>query len=144
MEKTIKTSRKKFFYLYIFGLLTLILYPISEFAKIGGIYNSLFIIILIVLLYPEMTILYSSYYVGKDVIIETKGFITKKKTTIPISSISHVVMKKGISGTLLNFGDIIITSFTDLVIVFEGISNPEKLVEKIEDAIEKNQNRSKT
>lgn len=141
-RKIIKTSRKKFFYLYIFGLLVIILYPISEFAVIGGIYNYLFYAtVLIVLLYPEINIFYTSYFIGKDVIIETRGFIAKKRTTIPISSISHVVMNKGITGTFLNFGDIVVTSFTDLIIVFEGISNPEKLLNRIEDMIEKGQNK---
>lgn len=137
-----KTSRKKFFYLYIFGILVMILYPISEFAVIGGVYNYLFIAtILIVLLYPEISIFYTNYFIGKDVIIEVKGFIAKKRTTIPVNSISHVVMKKSFTGAILDFGDIVVTSFTDLIIIFEGISKPEKLLNIIEDMIEKGQNK---
>jgi uncharacterized membrane protein YdbT with pleckstrin-like domain len=136
-ELKFATSRKRFFYLYLFGLLVLFLYPMSEFAAMGEIYNYIFVsLITIVILYPELLIIYTTYIVGNDVIIETSGIITKKRTTIPISSISHVVMKKGITGRFLNYGDVVITSFTDLIITFQGINNPEKVLKKIENMME--------
>jgi len=137
-ENRFRTSRKKFFYVYLFGILVIFLYPSSDFHTKGGVYDYLFYAtILGVIIVPEIKILYTDYFVGKDVIIESKGFIAKKRTTIPISSISHVVMKKSLTGALLNFGDVIVTSFTDLVITFEGINHPDKLLSKIEDMMER-------
>jgi len=137
-EFKIRTSRKKFIYFYIFGFLVLLLYPRSEFYNLGGVFNLLFYLTMfVIVLYPEINILYTEYIVGKDVITEIKGFIAKKRTTIPVSSISHIITNKGVSGAILDYGDIVITSFTDLIIIFEGISKPEKMMAKIENMMER-------
>ncbi|MBU5688488.1 MAG: PH domain-containing protein [Candidatus Aenigmarchaeota archaeon] len=137
-ELRLKTSRKKFIFIYIFAILLIILYPMSDFASQDGIYDYLFFFfVLVALLYPEIKIVYSSYIITSDNVIEVKGIITKERTVIPFSSISHVIMKKGLIGTILNFGDIIVTSFNDLVIVLEGINNPERVSEEIEKNVEK-------
>ncbi|MEM5799568.1 MAG: PH domain-containing protein [Candidatus Aenigmatarchaeota archaeon] len=137
-ELRLKTSRKKFIFIYIFAILLIVLYPMSDFASQGGIYDYLFFsLILIAVSYPEIKIIYSSYIITSDNVIEVKGLITKERTVIPFSSISHVVMKKGLIGTILNFGDIIVTSFNDLVIVLEGINSPEKVSVEIEKNVEK-------
>jgi uncharacterized membrane protein YdbT with pleckstrin-like domain len=136
-ETKLRTSRKKFILLYIFAILVVILYPSSDFSKQGDIYNYMFFsLILAIILYIEVKIAYSSYIITKENVIEIKGIIAKEKKVIPFSSISHVKMKKSILGVLLNFGDIIVTSFTDEVIVIEGLSNPEKISEFIERGIE--------
>ncbi len=137
-ELRLKTSRKKFLFLYIFAILLIILYPISDFSKQGGIYDyAFFFTLIIVLLYPEIKIIYSEYIITKQNVIEIKGIIAKEKTIIPFSSVSHVLMKKGILGAIFNYGDIIITSFTDTIIVLEGINKPEMISEEIEKNIEK-------
>jgi len=134
---TFKTSRKKFILIYIFALLLAILYPMSDFASQRDVYDYIFFsLIAASILYPEIKIIYSKYMITKENVIEIKGLVTKEKIVIPFSSISHVVMKKGLLGMILNFGDIIVTSFTDLVIVLEGVSNPEKITEKIEKSVE--------
>jgi uncharacterized membrane protein YdbT with pleckstrin-like domain len=137
-EIKLKTSRKKFFFLYIFIILLILLYPESDFARQGGIYNyAFFSLVFIILLYIEIKIIYSSYILTSDNVIEIKGIIAKQKTSIPFSSISHVVTKKDIIGAILNYGDVIVTSFTDQVIILEGISKPEKASEIIERKVEK-------
>jgi uncharacterized membrane protein YdbT with pleckstrin-like domain len=132
-ETRLRTSRKKFILLYIFVILVIALYPSSDFSRQGGIYHYIFFsLILAVILYIEVKIIYSTYIITGENVIEIKGIIAKEKRVIPFSSISHVKMKKGIVGVLLNFGDVIVTSFTDEVIVLEGISGPEKISELIE------------
>ncbi len=135
-ETKLKTSRKKFIVLYIFVILVIALYPASDFSKQGGIYHYMFFsLILAVILYIETKIIYSSYIITNENVIEINGIITKEKKVIPFSSISHVRMKKDVMGMLLNFGDITVTSFTDEVIVLEGVANPEKISKLIEKRI---------
>jgi len=137
-EIKLKTSRKKFFFLYLFIILLILLYPESDFAKQGEIYNyAFFLLISLILLYIEIKIFYSSYILTSENVIEIKGIIAKQKTSIPFSSISHVVTKKDIIGAILNYGDVIVTSFTNQVIMLEGISKPEKTSEIIERKVEK-------
>jgi uncharacterized membrane protein YdbT with pleckstrin-like domain len=132
-ETRLKTSRKKFILLYIFVILVTALYPSSDFSRQGGIYHYIFfLLILAVILYIEVKRIYSSYIITGENVIEIKGIIAKEKRVIPFSSISHVRMKKSIVGVLLDFGDVIVTSFTNEVIVLEGISGPEKISELIE------------
>lgn len=141
-EIRVRTSRKKFIFIYIFIFLLIVLYPNSDFSQKGGVYNYLFFsIIAISFLYPEIKIAYSSYAITDENVIEIKGIITKKKTVIPFTSISHVIMNKGIWGTILDYGDIVVSSFTDVVIFFEGISHPEKITEIIEGKVEKEKKR---
>jgi uncharacterized membrane protein YdbT with pleckstrin-like domain len=137
-EIRLKTSRKKFFFLYLFIILLILLYPESDFAKQGGIYNyAFFSLIFLILLYIEIKIFYSSYILTKENVIEIKGIIAKQKISIPFSSISHVVTKKDIIGAILNYGDVMVTSFTEEVILLEGITSPEKISEIIEKKLEK-------
>ncbi|MFH8080863.1 MAG: PH domain-containing protein [Candidatus Aenigmatarchaeota archaeon] len=86
--------------------------------------------------YPEIKIASSVYIITRENIIEIKGIITKRKTVIPFTSISHVVMNKTIGGIIMGYGDIIISSYRDVCIVFEGISNAEKITEIIEKRVE--------
>jgi uncharacterized membrane protein YdbT with pleckstrin-like domain len=137
-EIRLKTSRKKFFFLYLFIILLILLYPESDFAKQGEIYNyAFFSLIFLIFLYIEIKIFYSSYILTNENVIEIKGIIAKQKTSIPFSSISHVVTKKDIIGAILNYGDVMVTSFTDQVILLEGITSPEKISEIIEKKLEK-------
>lgn len=136
-EITLKTSRKKFILFYIFAILLIFLYPNSYFYSQGGIYNYIFFLILFIsLAYPEIKIASSVYIITRENIIEIKGIITKRKTVIPFTSISHVVMNKTIGGIIMGYGDIIISSYRDVCIVFEGISNAEKITEIIEKRVE--------
>lgn len=133
----IKTSRKKFIHVYIFIIALILLYPSSDFYSMGGFYNIIFLSIAIIcFLYIELSIINTSYIIRKDDVTEIRGIITKTKITIPMSSISHVSMKKNLFGMIINFGDIIITSFTGVVIVLEGISHPEKIHKIIQDNLE--------
>lgn len=48
-EVKFRTSRKKFFYIYTFGLLLMLMYPVSEFSVIGGAFNYIFYALLAVI-----------------------------------------------------------------------------------------------
>ncbi|MCX8178763.1 MAG: PH domain-containing protein [Candidatus Aenigmarchaeota archaeon] len=133
----IKTSRKKFIHVYVFIIAVILLYPSSDFYIKGGIYNTIFIsIIVISVLYIELSIMNTKYIIKKDNITEIRGIITKTKTTIPMSSVSHISMKKNIFGMIIDFGDVIITSFTGVVIVLEGISRPDEIHKILQDNVE--------
>ncbi|MBU5690188.1 MAG: PH domain-containing protein [Candidatus Aenigmatarchaeota archaeon] len=136
-EIKVKTSRKKFIHIYIFILIMIFLYPSSDFYNEGSVYNTIFFAIIIFsLLYAELSIANTSYIIKKDNITEIRGILTKQKTTIPISSISHINMKKNLIGMIINFGDIIVTSFTGVVIVLDSLSNPEKVHDILQENIE--------
>lgn len=133
----IKSSRKKFIHVYIFIIAMVFLYPSSDFYATGGIYNTIFISIVVVsILYIEISIMNTKYIIHKDNITEIRGIITKTKTTIPMSSVSHISMKKNLIGMVIDFGDVVITSFTGVVIVFEGISHPEEVHKILQDNLE--------
>lgn len=140
MEKRIefKRSRKSFIEIYLFGVLLLLLYPFfSSLYESGSIINYLYLLgIILAFLYPEAVILYGDYIIERDRIIEITGYIAKKRTTIPVSSISHIVMRKSVIGRLMNYGDVISTSFTGLIIKMKGISNPDNIIKIIEEMME--------
>jgi len=69
-------------------------------------------------------------------VYEIKGILSKRKTSIPYSSIANTVLKKGVIGRLFNFGDIIISGFSGNII-FKGVVNPDEKFKLIEKNIEK-------
>jgi membrane protein YdbS with pleckstrin-like domain len=131
----IKTSRISFIWNYVIGLALISYLILSGVVAISPIIT-LFLIFLILLLFiePEAIIIYHTFFVNPDSILEVKGIFTKKKTAIPYQNISSEKLIKGIMGRILNFGDIIISGYGS-EIKMRGIRNPEKLYKLVEKKI---------
>lgn len=91
-------------------------------------------LVLLLFLEPEFVILVTDYRLDSDKVTEIKGLITKKKTSIPYRNISQIIMRKGIIGRLLNFGNIVVVSSAgpQNIIVLKSLKYPEKYLEIIE------------
>lgn len=135
---SIRTSRRSFIYNYLigFGLLAYLFF--SDAILILPPELTVFFIILISVFFiePEMILSYSHYQLKRDNVLEVKGYIAKKKITIPYSSISNIVVKRGIIGRMFGFGDIIVNSFSGAnKISLKGIKHPEKILSLMEENI---------
>ena len=136
-----KTSRRSFIINYIVGI-GLLLYLLFSSFILALSPKLMYIFIMLILIFffePECVLLYRTYRIGEDDISEVKGVIAKKRVSIPSTSISHTVMRKGIIGRLFNFGDVAITSRSGEKdkITLKGIKHPEKAVELIEKIIKR-------
>lgn len=142
MKKTVLSrSRRSFFIGYIFALVFL---SMIFFIYILDIFPPLFIYLLsfpaiYLILLPEYSILNDKYIIKDENVESVSGIIAKKKKIIPWSLVSDVSMKKGVLGVFLDFGDVFVNSIggTKEKIVMKGISDPEKILRKIENKIGK-------
>ncbi len=135
-------SRKSFFVGYIFAIL-FALFVI--FVYILDVFPPFFIYLLsfpaiYLFLLPEYNILNNRYLIKDENVEEETGIISKKKTIIPWNLVGHVSMKKSIMGIFLDYGNIIVSSIGGHgeKIVMRGISDPERVLRKIEEKIGKN------
>lgn len=63
----------------------------------------------------------------KTVILKM-GILTTNVTEVPYSKINSISVRKGIVGSMLGYGDIVILTGNDVSgIVFKGIENPDQL-----------------
>jgi hypothetical protein len=63
--------------------------------------------------------------------------LSKKRTAIPYSSISNIVMKKNLIGRMIGYGNVLINSFSgENRIILKGIKHPEKTFKFIEKRIQ--------
>ena len=63
----------------------------------------------------------------KTVILKM-GILTSNVTEVPYSKINSISVRKGIVGSMLGYGDIVILTGNDVSgIVFKGIENPDQL-----------------
>jgi len=127
----VNTSRKSFVWNYIIGLALLLIVYISYSAGTLSITMVYFFSFLIILFFleSEAAILYTTYSVEAENVNEIRGIFSKKKTTIPFSSVAHSSMNKTVFGRILGFGDIMITPTsgpTDTMKI-GGISRPERI-----------------
>ena len=141
MRKIIITrSRKSFFIGYVFFvlfvLIILSLYALDVFSDLM-IYLLSFPAVYLFLL-PEYSKVDKKYFIKEENVEEVSGIITKKRNIIPWNLVANVSMKKGIVGTMLDYGDIIISTMSGKGdIVMRGISSPEKVLRKFEEKIGK-------
>jgi len=141
MRKNIMTrSRKSFFIGYMFFVLfvltVLSLYALDVFSDFV-VYLLSFPAVYLFLL-PEYAKIDKKYFIKEDNVEEVSGIITKKRNIIPWNLVANVSMKKGIVGTMLDYGDIIISTMSGKGdIVMRGISSPEKVLRKFEEKIGK-------
>jgi len=133
-------SRKSFFIGYMFFVLfvltVLSLYALDVFSDFV-VYLLSFPAVYLFLL-PEYAKIDKKYFIKEDNVEEVSGIITKKRNIIPWNLVANVSMKKGIVGTMLDYGDIIISTMSGKGdIVMRGISSPEKVLRKFEEKIGK-------
>ncbi len=136
----LKTSRRSFIYNYLigFGLLAYLFF--SDAILILSPELTVFFLILISVFFiePEFIIAYSYYELKNENVLQVKGYLAKSKITIPYSSISNIVVKRGVIGRILGFGDLIVNSFSGgNKINFQGIKHPETILSIIEQNIKK-------
>jgi len=140
MKKSFKTSRRSFIVNYFLGVGLLLYLFLSDAVLILSSWLIFFFLILISLFFiePECCILYTSYYLKEDNVMEIKGVLSKKRTAIPYSSISNIVLNKGVIGRIFGYGNVTINSFSgDNKITLKGMKNPEKTFKFIEKRIQK-------
>ena len=133
-------SRKSFFIGYMFFVLfvltVLSLYALDVFSDFV-VYLLSFPAVYLFLL-SEYAKIDKKYFIKEDNVEEVSGIITKKRNIIPWNLVANVSMKKGIVGTMLDYGDIIISTMSGKGdIVMRGISSPEKVLRKFEEKIGK-------
>jgi membrane protein YdbS with pleckstrin-like domain len=135
---SLSRSRRSFIYNYILGVGLLLYILLSGALSILNPILTIFFIslVLIFFLEPEGTISYRSYFIKKDNITEISGFLSKRKITIPYSSIDNILVNKGVVGRLLGFGDVIISAHSsENRVKMVGVKHPEKLLSAIESVI---------
>ena len=139
MKKKFNRSRRSFVLNYFLGVVLLLYLFLSDAILILASWLVLFFLLLISLFFiePECVLLYSTYHIKEDNVMEVRGFLSKKRIAIPYSSISNIIMKKGIMGRIFAYGDILVNSFSgENRIIFKGIQNPEKTFKFIEKKIQ--------
>jgi len=134
----LKRSRRSFLYNYLIGIILLLYFLLSGALFTFDTILSFFFIALIFIFFlePEAVLSYRSYIIKEENITEIRGYLNKKRITIPYSSVSNIVMNKSIVGRILGFGDIVITAFSENVIL-RGIKNPEKILRNIEKMVKR-------
>jgi len=141
MKKSFKTSRRSFIINYFLGIGLLLYLLLSDAILILSSWLIFFFLILISIFFiePECVIVYTSYHLKEDNIMEVRGILSKKRTAIPYSSISNLVMKKGVIGRIFGYGNVLINSFSGQNrITLRGIKHPEKAFKVIEKKIQRN------
>jgi len=139
MKKSFNTSRRSFIVNYFLGIGLLLYLFLSDAVLILSSWLTLFFLILISIFFiePESALIYTTYYLKEDNVMEVKGILTKKRTAIPYSSISNIVLKKGVIGRIFGFGSVIVNSFSgENKISLKGIKYPEKTFKLIEKKIQ--------
>ena len=136
---SLKRSRRSFVYNYAIGFILLFyIFFSGAFFAIEFALSFFFIaLIFIFFLEPEAVLSYRSYIIKENNITEIRGYLNKKRITIPYSSISNIVLNKNIIGRILGFGDIVITSFSENVIL-KGMKHPENILKNLEILIKEN------
>lgn len=137
---SLKRSRRSFVFNYLTGIMLLLYIFLSgAFLMLDRTMTFFFIsLVFIFFLEPEGVLYYRSFFIKEDNITEIKGYLSKKKTTIPYSSVSNIVMNKGIIGRVLGFGDVIITAYSGGAnINLKGVKHPEKIMKSIENMIKR-------
>lgn len=140
MKKSFKTSRVSFTINYFLGIgLLLYLFFSDAIVVISPWINLLFFILISAFfLEPEYAIFYTKYSLKEDNVMEVKGILSKKRTAIPYSSISNIVLKKGVIGRILGYGNVLVNSFSgNNRIILKGIKHPEKTFKLIEKKIQR-------
>jgi len=139
-EKTtfhFKTSRISFIgnYFSTFFLIVIMIVYDFLFGIPQPLKYILLFLVLLLLVEPEYEVMITDYMLEEQKVVEIKGFIAKKTTSIPYDTISQIVLNKGVVGRILNFGNIVVTGFAgpQNVIILKGLSNPEKCLKIIED-----------
>ena len=79
---------------------------------------------------PEIKRYFTVYLIKENEVEKRWGIIRKKSISIPYPSITDLKFEKGFWGRIFNYGNIIVSSQTDKI-VMKGIKNPEKVLEKI-------------
>ncbi len=145
----IKQSRISFLYNYLLITLVLILFALvwkqfnltftffpknfSEFSK--TLVSFLFLALIAFLLEePEIRRLFCKYVITNNEVIKIEGILRKRRTIIPYQSVANVGVYKGITGRVLNFGDIKILGFKDQIDI-HGVKDPEVLYRIINNKI---------
>lgn len=129
-----RPARRSFFvdYAMIFVLLgtayfvwkTNILNPVTLYGIIG--------VIAIILIYIEIIRFSNTYYITKHQLIKRSGIISKKIESIFLRNISEINLSQNAFQRVLRYGDIIINSRAANQISFKKISEPKKIIRKIE------------
>lgn len=139
MKKSFKTSRKSFIVNYFLGIGLLLYLFFSDAILILPQWISFLFIVLISAFFiePEFVLLYTTYHLKEDNVMEINGILSKKRTAIPYSSISNIIMKKGIIGRIFGYGNVLVNSFSgENRITLRGIKHPEKTFKVIEKKIQ--------
>ena len=133
MKKKVRSSRFSFLGNYLLGMILLFFTLIVNLTMQPPMIIVYFLIAvaLMFILEPEGIILYRSYKLDSDYISEIKGIFVKRITAIPYRAVADQRLKKGITGRILNYGDVIITG-PKIQIKMRGIRRPEILYEEIE------------
>ena len=85
--------------------------------------------------YPEMERIYREYEIQEDGVLMIEGIFVKKKTFLPYQGVTDIVVRKGVIGRLLNFGDVIVHGFKKEIKI-KGIKQPEAVCEQIRKRVE--------
>ncbi|MDI6825586.1 MAG: PH domain-containing protein [Candidatus Aenigmarchaeota archaeon] len=140
MQSTkIKTSRRSFIWNYSLGIVLFLYLFLSGIVLVVPPLITLFFIFLICLLFiePEALILYRTFFLDPEGVVEVKGILTKRKNAIPYQNISSEKLVKGIIGRIFNFGNIIIAGYKNEIRI-NGVTNPEKIYRIIEEKLNAN------
>ena len=140
MKKSFETSRRSFVINYFLGIGLLLYLFLSDAILTLSSWLIFFFLILISLFFiePECVIVYTTYHLKEDNIMEVKGILSKKRTAIPYSSISNIVMKKSVIGRIFGYGNVLVNSFSGQNrIILRGIKHPEKTFKIVEKKIQK-------
>ncbi len=135
----VKTTRKAFLINYFAMFLVLFyLYLLNFQIKIDPTLNLLLApLSLLLISHPEWLIFYYTYIIDRDRVIEETGFLSKKRLTVPVTSIGHVYMKKPFLGRILNYGDVDVVAFGEFKMKMTGINNPDVVVGRVEEMMKK-------
>ena len=139
MKRRFRTSRRSFIVNYFLGIGLLLYLFLTDAILILSPWLVLFFLILISLFFiePEFVLVYTTYHLKEDNVMEVKGIFTKKRTAIPYSSISNIGMNKGVIGRIFGYGNVLVNSFSvGNEIILKGIKHPEKTFKLIEKRIQ--------
>ena len=139
MKKGFKTSRRSFIVNYFLGVGLLLYLFLTDAILILSSWLIVFFLILISLFFiePEFVLVYTTYYLKEDNVMEVKGIFAKKRIAIPYSSISNIGMNKDVIGRIFGYGNVLVNSFSGgNKITLKGIKDPEKTFKLIEKRIQ--------
>jgi len=89
---------------------------------------------------PEIERVYREYEILEDGVMMIEGIFTKKKIFLPYQGVADIMLRKGIIGRMLNFGDIIVQGFKKKIVI-KGVKKPEIVYEKIRKKVEEKRRR---